>query len=100
MTTSVLCHLSAEERGSNHRVYIATDHALCRKYRTYAEEDLDETRAMCNKTRMNLGTLSEMGFIVVFIWPHHPDLLFCCWKRKEVLLLVLGSGTEPEKLKN
>lgn len=93
MTTSVLCHLSTGERGSNHRGCVATDQALCRKYRTYAEEHLDETRPMCNKTRMNLESLSEMGFIVVFIWPHYLDLLFCQWNRKEVLLLVLGSGT-------
>lgn len=92
MTTSVWCHRSAGERGSNHRGYITTDQALCGKYRTYSEEDLDETRAMCNKTRMNLDSLSEMGFIVVFIWPHRADLLFCHWNRKEVLLLVLGSG--------
>lgn len=92
MTTSVWCHRSAGERGSNHRGYITTDQALCGKYRTYAEEDLDETRSMYNKTRMNLDSLSEMGFIVVFIWPHRADLLFCHWNRKEVLLLVLGSG--------
>lgn len=93
MTTSVWCHLSAGERGSNHRGYVATDQALCRKYKTYAEEDLDETRAMCNKTRMNLDSLSEMGFIVVFILPHRADLLCCHWNRKEVQLLVLGLGT-------
>lgn len=69
MTTSMWSHLSAGERGSNHRGYVATDQALCRNYRIYAEEDLDETRAMCNKTRMNLDSLSEMGFIVVLFGP-------------------------------
>lgn len=47
---------------------------------------------MCNKTRMNLDSLSRIGFIVVFVWPHHADLLFCHWNRKEVLLLVLGAS--------
>lgn len=48
---------------------------------------------MCNKTSMNLGSLSGMGFIVVFVWPCLADLLFSHWNRKEVLLLVPGSGT-------
>lgn len=79
--------VSVLERGSNHRSYITTDQALCGEYRIYAEEDLDETWAMCNKTRMNLDRLSWMGFVVVFVWPRHADLLFfigigkrfCCW---------------------
>jgi len=40
---------------------------------------------------MNLDSLSWVGFIMVFVWPRHADLLFCHWNRKEVLLLV-GHG--------
>lgn len=42
---------------------------------------------------MNLDSLSGVGSVVVFVWPHHTDLLFSPWNRKEVPLLVLGSGS-------